>query len=271
MEFIDFIEQLNATEPYVRFSEMIEEYLSNHEVTIENLRELEKMETERISKISLQVVDKISVEEFSYLNFNGFMSSLDDIDWNKYSADEHSQIVQIYKEKSKLLNYISVLEEREACMEIIRKMTPNDFLKKMYRNSLPLFMRATKFDPDREEEIVRETNCKKPEAYASAHRERLRYMSRKSFMVSCMDDDHLHYYERREVAMKQIMFMPDNKFIEALKYGLLPCFVRAEYKDPDFEPLCPSYTTDSPESFAIMHKERLRFMEEDEYRNLSGF
>jgi hypothetical protein len=271
MEFIDFVEQLNATEPYVRFSEMIEEYLSTHKITIENLRELEKMETDRISKISLQVADKISVEEFRYLNFGSLMSALDDIDWNKYSADQHSQIVQIYKEKSNLGNYASVLEEREASMEIIRKMTPEKFIEKLYQNKLPSFMRATKFDPDREEEIVRETNCKKPDAYASAHRERLRYMSRASFMVSCMEDQNIICYERREDAMKQIIFMPDDKFIEALKNGLLPSFVRAEYRDPDFKPLYPSYTTDSPESFAIMHKERLRFMEEDEYRNLAGF
>jgi hypothetical protein len=86
-----------------------------------------------------------------------------------------------------------------------------------------------------------------------------------------MDEAHLLCYEQREDAMKQIIFMSDEKFIESLKNRLLPYFVRAEYGDPDFERLSPCYTTDSPESFAIMHKERLRCMEEEEYRNLAGF
>jgi len=269
MEFTDFINKLKTIDSYVQFTNMIDEYSSINVLSNENLKILESMENERIRELSYKIGSKVSVDQLRKLDFRTFLSTIDIINWEHYTPEEHAEITNIYKEKSNLGNSVSVFEEREAVMNIINKMDQFEFLDKLYNNRLPIFMIATIYDADYRH-ILRDTNHVKPTAYSCAHRDRLRQMSRNEFMVSCMDETSLFYYQQRDSAMKEILSMEDDKFIEALKNLKLPKFIRAEYGDPDYEQLFTNYTTDSPESHALMHRVQLRCVEEEEYKLFSG-
>ena len=227
------------------------------------------MENERIRALSYKIVSKVSVDQLRKLDFRTFLRTIDLITWEDYTSEEHAEITNIYKEKSNLGDLVSVFEERELAMNIINKMDQFEFLDKLYNNRLPIFMRATIYDTDYRH-LLRDTNHARPTSYSCAHRDRLRQMSRTEFMVSCMDETSFFYYQQRDIAMKEILSMEDDKFIEDLRNLRLPKFIRAEYGDPDYEELFTNYTTTSPESHALMHRVQLRRVEEEEYKLFAG-